>query len=485
MSKFLSSVLKLSTATLAGQILGILLTPILSRLYTPADFGTFQLFVSIVAIIAIIACLSYHSAILLPKDDEDAANIVMLCIILIIISSIVATIIFFVVSDPLEQILHEPGLSDYLLLLPFAILSNSLAYVLGYWLSRREAFGTIAKSNIASSIAGKGVSVGWGFISPSPWGLIIGTLVNDATIALICLKRSLRDFPLFWKTSFDKMKQLARRYENFPRYTTGSNLANMAGTQATPFLLAFFFSPVIVGFYAMAHMIIMLPSKMVGSSIATVFFQKASVDKNNNGQITNIVRIVHTRLVSIGMFLCLMLIIIGPELFVVALGAQWFTAGVYAQILAPWFFVAFISTPLFSIFNVLEKQVVSLWFNLLLFISRIAALFIGGFFNNPVLGMVLLSSTGVIFWSWMNMYLLKISGVSVIQAIYDIGRNFLVCIVVCLPLLVAKFYSISSVLLILIAIILLLFYYISLVYRDPLLKQELDKYCRAVLLKVR
>src|SRR4030042_6696818 len=103
---------------------------------------------------------------------------------------------------------------------------------------------------------------------------------------------------------------------------------------------------------------------MMGGSIATVFFQKTCIEKNLTGSIKNIVKKVHTRLISIGMFICLILMIMGPELFSFFLGAQWSIAGVYVRVLAPWFFISFISTPLFSIFAVLEKQGASLLFNI-------------------------------------------------------------------------------------------------------------------------
>jgi O-antigen/teichoic acid export membrane protein len=236
-------------------------------------------------------------------------------------------------------------------------------------------------------------------------------------------------------------------------------------------VLALMFSPVIVGFYSMAYLVVRLPSKVIGNSIATVFFQKASVEKNFTGSIQNVVKSVNSRLISIGMFACLVLMIIGPELFKVVLGAQWITAGVYAQIFAPWFFVAFISTPLVSVFNVLEKQHVRMWFNVLLLISDIIVLYIGGLSGNPIIGMLLLSGTGVCFYMWMNLYSLRISGVSVRDAIREILRYLALGLLVCLPLLIAKYFSIPSILLLVVAIIVSIIYYLIIVQQDTLLKE--------------
>lgn len=470
MSMFLSNVIKLFSATLAGQILGIIVTPFLTRLYTPSDFGIFQLFFSIVNLIAIISCFSYHSAIQLPKKDEDAANIVVLCLALVGITTFFITIFFFILSSSIEKVLNAPGLSHYLLLFPIAIIANSMTFILISWLSRREEYGSIAQATIYSSISGKGVSLGSGIISPSPFGLILGTIVNDATIAVMLLRKTVSKLDLFQKVSYQNIKQLAIRYKKFPEYNAVANLAGTGAVQVTPFMLAIFFSPIIVGYYAVVHMIMILPSKLMGNSLSSVFFQKACAEKNLTGSIADVVKAVHTRLISIGMFSSLIIMIIGPELFAFCLGAKWFDAGVYAQILAPWFFVAFISTPLMSIFNVLEMQGANFWFNILLLITRVIVLIIAGLFGDPILGMILLSGTGVFFWSWMNMYSLKIAGVSVRRGIQEIIRYLFFGLFICIPLIIAKYYSVSPTMLIAVAIFVSLVYYMVIIHHDTELK---------------
>ena len=326
MTKFLSNVIKLFSATLAGQILGIIVTPVLSRLYSPADYGVFQLFFSIVSIIAVFSCFSYSSAIQLPEKDEDAAGIVVLSVLLIVITTVITSIFFLVFSGYFESLLNAPGFSIYILLLPLALLSSSIASVLVCWLSRKEDFGIIARGNFLGSVSGKGVSLGYGVLSPSPFGLILGTIVNDATIVLVLLRRALADLSLFRKVSYERIKQLAYRYKKFPQYQVGADLAGTASTAVPPLLLAIFFSPVVIGYFAMALMVIRLPSKLMGSAIYQVFYQKACVEKNRTGNIRHIVKTIHTRLISLGTFPCVLLMILGPELFSVALGPQWETA---------------------------------------------------------------------------------------------------------------------------------------------------------------
>jgi lipopolysaccharide exporter len=473
MSKMVANTLKLFSAAILGQLLGLIAMPILSRLYTPADFGIYQLFFSIVAVIAVISRFSYDYAINIPEKHEDAANIIVLCIFLIIITSIATMIFFFIFSGYIDSLFKTPGFSQYLFLLPLAIICNSFAYILGLWLSRKEEFGIIAKANLASSISGKAVSLGTGFISPSPAGLIFGVIVNDATIFIIFLKQILADIQFFKDVSYNRIKQLAIRYKKFPQYTLSAEFVGTASYQCIPFLLAFFFSSIIVGYYAMSIIMINLPLKLIANSFSSVFYQKLNVEKNLSGNINKIVKSVHTRLISIGMFGCLIGIIIGPELFAFILGEKWYTAGVYAQILMPSFFVMFISIPLLTIINVTEKQEISFLFYLYSFISTVFILIIGGYYGNPYVVMLLLSFNGVVSWGWMNLYTLKIAGVSRRDAASEIIRYFIFGLCISLPLLIVKYLAFQSIVLILIAIVVSVIYYLIILNQDTQLKNGL------------
>jgi lipopolysaccharide exporter len=481
MSKFLSNMAKVSSSTLVGQLIGLVVTPILARIYSPADFGIFQLFVSIVGVIAPTACLSYYYAIILPEKNEDSANVVILCLFLIAMISFITTIFFFLFSNIIEHDLNAPGFSHYVPLIPLAILFSGYAYIFGYWASRKEQYGIIAKANVYSSFTGKGFSIGYGLLGPTPFGLIVGSIINDVTIVLILIKKAIEDFSLFYHTSYEKIKEMVIRYKKFPQYSLGADLAGTIAIQVIPFALAFNFSPDIIGYYAMAYIILRLPTRLIGNAIGTVFFQQASVEKNHTGEIRAVVKSVYTRLISFGIFICLILIIAGPEIFAFVFGSRWETAGLYAQILAPSFFVAFIAFPLAYIYPVLEKQSISFWFNISLFFSSVFVLIIGGLMHSPIISMILLSATGTLFWGWMNLYSLKIAGVPWVEAGYELVRHFILGLIVCLPLLIAMFLSFKPVIIIALIVIVSVVYYLIIVYQDTSLRNGLLNFVREII----
>jgi O-antigen/teichoic acid export membrane protein len=411
MAAFFSNVLKLVSGSIIAQIIGILLIPIITRLYLPADFGIFQLLISISAIIVIFSSLSYHLAIMLPKEDEDAANIVVLCCVLITTISCISGCVFIIFSDAIGKMLNAPGISQYLIFIPLIVFLNGLFNVLTYWLSRTKRFGVIAIAHVVNSFAGKAVQIGFGIFAASPAGLISGLIVGFGAAIAIRIQSIKDDLHLFRKVTWNNIRNLAIRYKNFPLFTSWSTVANTISTQLVPLLMVFFFNPEVVGYYSITHQVLFMPTGLIGTATSQVFFQKACSEKNRKGSITSIVREVQQRLISIGMFPMFILMIIGAELFGFVFGAGWTEAGLYAGILAPYVLLVFIASPLSMIFAVLEKQTLDLTFNILLLISRFVVLVIGGMYGNPVTTLILYSITGVIFWGGMNLFIVKLAGI--------------------------------------------------------------------------
>ena len=76
----LKNVVTLITGTTVAQIIPFLISPILTRLYKPEEFGNFTLYMSFVSVFGVIATLRYDLAVVQPQDDADAKSIIILCL---------------------------------------------------------------------------------------------------------------------------------------------------------------------------------------------------------------------------------------------------------------------------------------------------------------------------------------------------------------------------------------------------------------------
>jgi O-antigen/teichoic acid export membrane protein len=71
--RFARNVAVVTAASALGQGLLIVSAPLLTRLYTPADFGVLAVYGSIVSLVAVVAALRYELAIALPGHYKAVA----------------------------------------------------------------------------------------------------------------------------------------------------------------------------------------------------------------------------------------------------------------------------------------------------------------------------------------------------------------------------------------------------------------------------
>ena len=403
---------KLVTGTIVAQAVGICLMPIITRIFGPDIIGSATVLISIVSVLTVVSCFLYDRAIILPREDKDAGALFLSAICILFVFSAVVTVVFLLFGDFILNLLNQDGLKPYIMIVPLLTFIDGLYLCFRYWNTRRKRFGTQAITQALQSVSGSVAKLGFGvggLINPGSIlfsqlaGQFIGTLILGFQIVRSDLQM------IRSSVSLSNMKQQMKRYRKFPLIYTWSELLNSASASLPAFLLSAFFSSRIVGFYSLGHQILNLPLSFIGSSIGQVFFQRAAVAKHE-GTLHSLVEDVVSMLMSISFVPFAVLIATGGTLFSVVFGAEWYEAGVFAQILALWSLIVFFTNPISTLVSVLEIQEFGLKMNILIFILRLVTLTIGGISGNIYLGLVLFMLSGVFFNGFYNYYVVKKSG---------------------------------------------------------------------------
>ncbi len=410
--KYFWDTLQLGSGTAISQLILILSIPVLSRIFTPEDFGIAALFSSLVMILSAISALRYELAILLPEDQNDGYIIFIMQSLITLVFGAISSIVFWFGKEAIANWLKAPQIEPYLWLSGPAIIFFGLLNGLNLWNSRLKKYRLISMGKIAGSGATAGIQLLFGLLgSVSPAGLINGTIWGKVAE---CLTQS---FPLLKKEqrspkkiAWQEMKTLAIRYNKFPKFYCLSTLINNLSWNIPGFFLNFYFSPAVVGFYSQGDRLIRTPMNMISQTVSQVFFQRGA-EAHRNGSMQLLFLETVQMLTRAGLLPVLVLTIAGPELFSVILGKQWVQAGVYAQILALFTFFRFLSSPMTHIFSIVEKQENSLKFNIINLVIRVAALVLGGIMQNPIITLLLFSISGVITYGWLLIWLGRDAGV--------------------------------------------------------------------------
>lgn len=413
-SSFAGDVFKLVSGTTVAQGITVLATPLITRLYSPDALGTTSVFNSIASILHVIACLRYERAIMLPEQDRDAANLLAISLCAVLFVSTASWLLIWAVGTPLIRLLNAPDLRSYLWLLPPSVLAVGGFLAFNYWNTRTKHFGRLSIARVTQSVAMNSSRLGIGLLGQAGAGGLIGGQVLGYCFVTATLGKLIwqEDRDLVRRSiSWQKVKTWFIRHRKFPLYTTWSALLNNISWQLPTFILSAFFSQAIVGYYDLGTQVLRIPMAFIGSSIAQVFFQRAAEAKGTE-TLTAVVENTFRYLVVLGLFPLLLLTIVGRDLFVIVFGESWAEAGVYAQILSVWTFFWFISSPLSTLYNILEKQRFDLILNIVILVTRLISLLVGSLLNNARLALLLFSLSGILVYGYLSLVIMSASGVA-------------------------------------------------------------------------
>src|SRR5699024_7143459 len=190
---FVQNVLVMITGTAAAQLITMLFSPILTRLYGPDTFGILGVFMAIVGIIAPIAALTYPIAIILPKSDDKAKGLAILSFYITIVVVFISILILMLFKKSIVETFELEEVSRYLYFIPLVLLFAGILQVMQQWLIRIQNYKFTAKINSIHALILQGSLAGIGLLYPYAFVLIAFNTIGQGLKALMLLFGVLKD----------------------------------------------------------------------------------------------------------------------------------------------------------------------------------------------------------------------------------------------------------------------------------------------------
>ncbi|MCB2221978.1 MAG: oligosaccharide flippase family protein [Bacteroidetes bacterium] len=346
----------LVTGTSLAQALPVLVSPILTRIYSPDDFGILALFMSVSVILGIVANLKYELAVLLPEKDSDAVNIVSLGLVISFFLSAFLLIILFLFHDSVVVIIGDERLAGWIYLVPPVVFLVGMYGMLNYYNTRVKKYKAIAFSRVVKSVAMVSVQLVAGFGKMAFGGLILGYAISHLFGNFKLFKNFVQDENLRTEISKSGMRRMARRYKRFPIFTFPATLANKMATDLTNILISLIFNVTTLGFYSLGMRMLGFPSSLIGTSIGQLYMQEASNEKERSGKATITFNSVLKKLILVGLPVFTIIFLFAEPIFAFVFGEEWRVAGTYARYLIPLLFIRFVVSPVSVSLSIFEKQ---------------------------------------------------------------------------------------------------------------------------------
>lgn len=395
----------LAGGAVIAQGITVGVTPVLTRLFSPEEFGMLAAFTSALTILLAISSLRYEFALPQAKNKNQAQALVFLCLGLLIITSF---IVFAFLGVASLAGLAFWGEWDFIWLLPIGILFAGAFQVANYWAIREKAFADLAKANVNRSLFQASGQVGMGLAGVGGFALVLGYVLSQAVGALKILHGVVGGMRL---PSLRRLRGLAVRYKRFPLFSVPAGVLNVSAVHLTPFILIYLYGASSAGFFSLAQRTMGAPMAFLGMAIANVYLSELPRIKESEPEC----------LMSFYLRSCRNLLVVGLPIVGLStlvlwwgveliFGAEWSKAAEFVVYLAPLFIGQFVVAPLSQTLNVLERQDIQLLWDLVRLIVPNGALllsFLSGCEDGVSLGVY-------------SAFMLVIYGVNVLLTVFGI-----------------------------------------------------------------
>jgi O-antigen/teichoic acid export membrane protein len=377
--------LALLTGSIISQAIPVAISPLLTRIYTPAEFGVFALFLSVTTILSSVSTGKYELAIFLPKEDDDAFSLVLLSSLILTAFSVVSFVVFLFFKAEIASLLGNEKIEIWLLVIPLSIFLTGIGNTLTYWYNRKRHYSKISIGNVTQTSVQASTNLTLGYLGLGIAGLIISNVFGALVKSLFYLKEIISDIKEeVKKPNFLNLREQGINYKKFPQFFIIGGFLNSLSSQLPIILFSTFYGGEVVGILAISQRMVVLPSSLISKTVGDVFRQQASDDYFKGScrllLLTNV-----KRLFFIGIIPFVVLSITAPFLFKTIFGEKWIESGIFVQLLCLMFFCQFVFSALSSVvIQVSQKLEVDVFWQIALLLSTSSAIFCGYYFFNNV-----------------------------------------------------------------------------------------------------
>lgn len=345
------------TGTIIAQAIPVAISPILTRLYTPEDFGVLALFIAIASAFSVIATLRYHLAIVQAHHTKDAISLVFLSAFIGAVVSLISLVAIYFFNEEIQSFFTNKEIGKWLYLVPISIFLSGLYQSLNFWLTRKKVFKTIAFSKMNQGVGSSAVQIALGGGAFGALGLISGYIIGQVVSLATLLKNgfSIRnEFTLLRK---ERIKENAIKYQAMPKYSAPGTLADNLSVQMPIFILSKYYDMAVTGIFSLTFRILNIPLSLVSGALHQVLLQRLASISN--------ISPFKTMLFILKLFLVLLITMVplvifmwfyGEAFFAFVFGEAWREAGAMAKILVFAVAIRFAVSPLSAVLA-LERNI--------------------------------------------------------------------------------------------------------------------------------
>ena len=393
---FVKDVGTLLSGNVIAQLISMAAYLVLTRLYSPEDYGTFTIFYSYIEVLIIISTCKFEMGIVASKNNHDGTALARFALRMNTIVSVlllgIVSVLYFLGALPGK--IQSIGLIALLIPCMVFFMGTSRIYEALY--NRHREFKQVAISQLVNATSGSLLKILFGLSRMiSTWGLPLGTVLGQMLGNLNYRVRLRRlDFP---KVDKAEQRKIAKQNINFALYTAPKDFLNSFSSNLPFIWLALYFDDAKVGLFSLALTFLFRPANIVAGALENVLYVRTAEKVHQNKLVMPDIRRVILSLNAVVLPLCVLAFFVAEPIFVFVFGSQWGGCGFYVRCILPWIYVMLTTNALMFMANIFSKQRIEFLFGIALLLLRVVSIVIGLWQRNFELAIMLfgLVSAGV------------------------------------------------------------------------------------------
>jgi O-antigen/teichoic acid export membrane protein len=372
-NSFVRPVAILMTGSSLAQLINILLLPVLTTIFTPADFDVLAVFAGLSIITYRVASLGLDYALPVAETDEKAASLLIAALVGVVAVSVLVAVVTALALPMIPDQGKAAAYGIFLWLVPLSTLLIGATTAFEFWHTRLKRFALISRARLSQVVLGGAVQVSLGLAGAGADGLLIGYLViNCSALLLFAANFLANDRPLLRGVSIAGMTATVREYIIFPKFTAAEILANSCSVYLPIVIISAALAGPEAGFLLLALRLTQGPIVMLSQAVSFVYYSRALQSRRDNrlGQDT---AAVLRGLVGITAGPLAALAIVAPGLIAAVLGELWRPVGVYISLTLPLTFLLLLSSAILTTMHTHGRNAQVLYLTLFGLVMRVAA----------------------------------------------------------------------------------------------------------------
>ncbi|HDG9444822.1 TPA: type 8 capsular polysaccharide synthesis protein Cap8K [Staphylococcus aureus] len=396
LNKFIGDSFLMILSSGIAQVILIITTPIITRLYSPTEFGEFTIFSNIAMILIPIINARYDLLIVNTKNDRSA-NILSQISFLISLLILLILIPIFAIS----AWLYPNFILDFIFIIIILFLV-SLTNIFTNYLNKERKYKVLSLINVFRAGSMALLQIIFGLLALGSLGLIIGFSLSYIAGITLGYKTFKKHFNIV--RDKEETKALFLENKNQLVYSTPSILLNSLSFSVVVFFIGILYTNTEVGIYGMAIRVLGIPVTIISLGLSKIFMQQANDYYIEHGNFRNLLLKFSSILVIVSIILYVPLYLFSEELVNILLGHSWVDAITVIKIVIPLFVIRLIVSTVSLSVIVLQKQQLELILQALFLIGTTVTFVISKMLNLTFLNFVSIN-TVVLILSYMIFFI--------------------------------------------------------------------------------